>query len=689
MKQDQFAQQAHELVAKMTLEERAAMMRYDAPAIPRLNVPAYNWWNEALHGVARAGTATVFPQAIALAATFDREVLTQVGTVIAEEGRAKYNAQAAREDRDIYKGLTFWSPNVNIFRDPRWGRGHETYGEDPYLTGEMGAAFVQAIQQKDEKGYIKAAACAKHMAVHSGPERQRHEFNAEVSKKDLWETYLPAFERLVEVGVEGVMGAYNRLYGEPCCGSKLLIQDILRGKWGFDGYFVSDCGAIQDFHEHHRVTDTVLESAAMAVSTGCDLNCGGSYPYIMAAYENGLLTEEQITECAEHVMRTRMRLGLFDEDCSFNQIGYNVVCCPEHIAASVDAARKSLVLLKNDGILPLKDIKTIGVIGPNANNRTALVGNYHGTPDRSVTPLDGIYSVADELGLRVLYSTGSELIRDRAESIAMANDRIAEAQIVASRSDVVVLCLGLDETVEGEEGDAGDGDRASLALPACQRLLMEKVCEVGKPVILVLLTGSASDLRYADDHCAAVLQAWYPGARGGQAIAEALFGRISPSGKLPVTFYRSTEDLPEFTNYDMENRTYRYYKGEALYPFGFGLSYADIAMEKAALGQDGKSVIATLRNHSDFPADEVVQVYVKDEESPFAPVNPVLCGFGRVSLKAGEEKAVEITLSKHAFTVVNEDGERIPGSGKYALWCGFNQPDARSETLTGKKCIRI
>ena len=684
-----FEQQARELVEKMTLEERASMLRFDAPAIPRLGVPAYNWWNEALHGVARAGTATVFPQAIALAAAFDRTLMGKVGDVIATEGRAKYNEQSARGDRDIYKGLTFWSPNVNIFRDPRWGRGHETYGEDPYLTGELGAAFVEGIQQKNEKGYLKAAACAKHMAVHSGPESLRHEFNVDVSKKDLWETYLPAFEKLVtEAKVEGVMGAYNRLYGEPCCGSPFLFKEIVRGKWAFDGYITSDCGAIMDFHMHHKVTDNVLESAALALRSGCDLNCGGAYPYAVAAVENGLVSEEEITECAVHVMRTRMRLGLFDPDCSFNAIGYDAVCCPDHISAALDAARKSIVLLKNDGTLPLKDVKTVGVIGPNADNRTALIGNYHGTPDRSVTPLDGIYAEADRQGFRVFYSKGSELMRDRGEGLADANDRIAEAQAVAAQSDVVLLFLGLDETLEGEEGDA-TGDKESLALPACQQLLLEKVCEVGKPVVLVLMTGSAMDLRYADEHCAAVLQGWYPGARGGWAIADVLFGRVSPSGKLPVTFYRSADDLPAFTDYNMKNRTYRYYQGEPLYPFGYGLSYADIRMVGATRSEDGMTIAARVKNASDFPADEVVQVYVKDEESPFAPKNPVLCGFERVSLAAGEEKTLEIRLSEHAFTVVDDRGERIPGSGKYAIWCGFNQPDARSEALTGQKCLRL
>ena len=487
------------------------------------------------------------------------------------------------------------------------------------------------------------------------------------------------------------MGAYNRTLGEPCCGSKLLLKDILRDQWKFDGYVTSDCWAIRDFHEHHKVTDTLLESVALAIKNGCDLNCGSSYPYVVAAHQEGLITEEEITECAVNVMRTRIRLGLFDPDCSYNSIGYEKVCCPEHIAATLDAARKTIVLLKNDGVLPLKNVRTVGVIGPNADNRTALIGNYHGTPDRSITPLDAIYKLADEEGFRVFYSLGSPLNRNRDEHLAVENDRIAEAVTVAEQSDVVLLFLGLDETVEGEEaaleGDIPCGDKIDLQLPKCQRTLLEAVCKTGKPVVLVNMTGSAMDLRYADEHCAAVLQGWYPGARGGTAIAEVLFGKVSPSGKLPLTFYRSTEDLPDFLDYDMTNRTYRYYTGEPLYPFGYGLTYADIDLTEAKL--DGDTVTAKAVNRSDIAAAEVVQVYVKDEGSPFAPVNPVLCGFARVELAAGEEKEVAVKLSKNAFTVVNDEGERVPGSGKYAVYCGFSQPDKRSEALTGKKCVKL
>ena len=564
-------QRARELVGKMTLEEKASQLKYDAPAIPRLGVPAYNWWNEGLHGVARAGVATVFPQAIAIGAAFDTDLAEKVGDTIAEEGRAKYNAYVKENDRDIYKGLTFWSPNVNIFRDPRWGRGHETYGEDPYLTGELGKAFVDGIQGDGE--YLKAAACAKHFAVHSGPEAVRHKFDAKASKKDMRETYLPAFEKLVkDADVEGVMGAYNRTNGEPCCGSKTLMQDILRGEWGFDGYYVSDCWAVRDFHTNHMVTDTAEESAALALKTGCDVNCGNTYLHMMKAYEQGLVSEEDITLAAERLFTTRFMLGLFDET-EYDKIGYDRIECREHLALADRATAESVVLLKNNGILPLekKKLKAVGVIGPNANSRAALIGNYHGTSSRYITVLEGIQDCMGE-DVRVYYSEGCHLFKDRVENLGLRQDRISEAVAVARNSDVVVLCLGLDETLEGEEGDTGNsyasGDKVDLLLPEVQRELLEAVVATGKPVILVNMTGSAMDLRYAQEHCAAIVQAWYPGARGGRVVADILTGKISPSGKLPVTFYRDTEELPDFEDYSMKGRTYRYFTGEVLYPFG-------------------------------------------------------------------------------------------------------------------------
>ena len=593
MTREEARRRARELVGQMTVEERASQLRYDAPAIERLGVPAYNWWGEALHGVARAGVATSFPQAIAMAATFDTELLRKAGDVAATEGRAKYNAYSSEDDRDIYKGLTFWSPNVNIFRDPRWGRGQETYGEDPYLTSRLGVAYVEGLQGDDD--VLKSAACAKHFAVHSGPEAVRHEFNATATKKDMAETYLPAFKACVqEAGVEAVMGAYNRTNGEPCCGSKTLMQDILRGEWKFEGHYVSDCWAIKDFHERHMVTHTMEESAALALKTGCDINCGVTYLYLLKALEQGLVTEEEITEAAVRAFTARYLLGLFDGS-KYDEIPYEKVECEEHLEVAQQLARESVVLLKNDGVLPLKDVagKTIGVIGPNANSREALVGNYHGTSSRYITVLEGIQDKVGHNG-RVLYSEGSHLFKDRVENLAWENDRVAEAVTVAKHSDVVVLCVGLNETLEGEEGDTGNsyasGDKADLLLPEPQRKLMEAVFAVGKPVVVCLMAGSAIDLSEAQEKADAVLQLWYPGARGGKAVADILFGECSPSGKLPVTFYRSLDELPAFEDYSMRGRTYRYMEQEALYPFGYGLTYGDVQVEHAkVLSKDGKS----------------------------------------------------------------------------------------------------
>ncbi len=698
------ARRAKELVAQMTLEEKAEQLSFFAPAIPRLGVPAYNWWNEALHGVARAGVATVFPQAIGMAAAFDTELMKEAGDAISTEGRAKYNEYSRQGDRDIYKGLTFWSPNVNIFRDPRWGRGHETYGEDPYLTGELGKAFVEGLQGDGD--YLKAAACAKHFAVHSGPEALRHKFDAKATEKDMRETYLPAFEKLVkEADVEAVMGAYNRTNGEPCCGSTTLIGKILRGEWEFEGHFVSDCWAIRDFHTQHMVTDTAEESAAMALKAGCDVNCGNTYLHLLKAYEQGLVTEEDITRSAERLFTTRFLLGLFDKT-DYDDIGLEKVECKEHLALAERAAAESVVLLKNDGILPLKKdkLKSVGVIGPNANSRAALIGNYHGTASRYITVLEGIQDAVGE-DLRVYYSEGSHLFKEKVEPLAAGPDRLSEARIVAQHSDVVILCVGLDETLEGEEGDTGNsyasGDKNDLLLPECQRKLLEEVVGTGKPVILVNMTGSAMDLRYAQEHCAAVIQSWYPGARGGKVIADILFGEVSPSGKLPVTFYRDTEALPAFEDYSMKGRTYRYLTEEPLYPFGYGLTYADVEIEsvsccgkKAVKGgsieadpQDFSLEVSVV-NKGDMTQEEVLQVYIKADSSNAVP-NGKLCGFARVSLKSGESRCVKIPLDRDAFTVINDKGEKLIDSSSFAVSVGFGQPDERTKALTGKECTEF
>lgn len=685
---------AKALVAQMTVEERASQLKYDAPAIERLGVPAYNWWNEALHGVARAGTATMFPQPVAMASMFDEEAMQKIGDVVSTEARAKYNEAVKHGDHDIYKGLTFWSPNINLFRDPRWGRGQETYSEDPYLTARLGVAYIKGLQGDGE--YLKVAACAKHFAVHSGPEALRHEFNAEVSRKDLWETYLPAFEAAVkEGGVESVMGAYNRTLGEPCCGSDLLMRKILRGKWGFEGHYVSDCWAIADFHNHHHITATAPESAALALKMGCDVNCGNTYLHLLQALEAGLITEDDITAAAERLFTTRFLLGEFDENCAYNAIPYETVECPEHLALSEEAARRSVVLLKNDGLLPLnlEKIRTIGVIGPNANDRMALIGNYHGTASRYITVLEGIQDYVGDRA-RVLYAEGCHLYRDRVEGLAQPGDRLAEAQTVAEHSDVVVLVVGLNENLEGEEmhesNAGGSGDKADLLLPAPQRKLLEVVAGTGKPVVLVNMTGSAMDLRFADAHFSAVVQGWYPGARGGKAIAELLFGKYSPSGKLPVTFYNSADDLPAFTDYAMENRTYRYFKGDVLYPFGFGLTYGRTAVTAAAAekAEGGWCVTASLE-HSGAASGDVVEVYIRDNESKFAVRNHSLCAFKPVSFSGDETKTVELFVPDRALEIVDDSGERRVDSRSFTLYVGVSQPDARSCALTGTRPAEI
>ena len=690
MDRRQAREKAEALVAKMTLEEKTGQLRYCSPAIERLGIPAYNWWNEALHGVARGGVATSFPQAVGLAAMFDDALLEALGDVAATEGRAKYNALSKRGDRDIYHGLTFWSPNINIFRDPRWGRGHETYGEDPYLTSRLGQAYVRGLQGSGET--MKAAACAKHFAVHSGPEALRHHFNAAASPKDMEETYLPAFEDLVrKAGVEAVMGAYNRTNGEPCCGSKMLLVDTLRKKWGFEGHVVSDCWAIRDFHTGHMVTSTPAESVSLALRMGCDVNCGNSYEHLLDALDQGLITEAQITEAAVRLFTTRFLLGLFDGS-EFDDIPFTAIECAEHLRLAREAALKSCVLLKNDGLLPLKAEGTVGVIGPNANSRRALIGNYYGTASRYVTVLEGIQDRMAGKG-RVLYSEGCHLFHDRVEPLARPDDRLAEALAVADASDTVVLVLGYDEQLEGEERDEGNnvgsGDKDDLLLPAPQRRLLDAVLSAGKPTVVVLTAGSSVDVSVAQERADAILLAWYPGAGGGRAVAELLFGDASPSGKLPVTFYKNEAlaDMPDFTDYAMAGRTYRYYTGTPLYPFGYGLSYADMTLSDLVADRERAEV--TVTNRSAFAAEEVVELYMKDEKSPDAPPNPVLCGFRRLRLEPGESRRVSVPVDPRAFTVVNDAGERVPGSGSWTLYAGFGQPDARTAALTGRRCLQI
>ncbi|MGV8979761.1 glycoside hydrolase family 3 C-terminal domain-containing protein [Clostridium sp.] len=698
-----FDKRAKDMVSKMTLLEKVSQMTYNSAAIKRLGIPSYNWWNEALHGVARAGVATMFPQAIGMAATFDEDLLYKVAGVISTEGRAKYHESQRNGDHDIYKGLTFWSPNINIFRDPRWGRGHETYGEDPYLTGRLGVAFIKGLQGNDEK-YMKTAACAKHFAVHSGPEAERHSFNAIVSKKDLRETYLPAFKEAVkEAKVESVMGAYNRTNDEPCCGSEMLLKDILREEWGFKGHVVSDCWAIKDFHEHHRITSNAVESVALAVNNGCDLNCGNMYLNALLACKEGLVSEETIDKSVVRLMTTRMKLGMFDNpaNVSYTSIPYEENDSKQHREFALKVSEKTIVLLKNENsILPLNKnkINSIAVIGPNANSREALIGNYFGTASKYVTILEGIEQAVNP-NTRVYYAEGCHLYKDKVEDLALPNDRISEAISVAQRSDLVVMCLGLDATIEGEEGDAsniyGAGDKHNLNLPGLQQELLEEVYKTGKPVILVLQSGSALAVNFAEQHVPAIIQAWYSGAEGGKAIASLLFGDYSPSGKLPVTFYKTTEELPDFDDYSMENRTYRYMKNQALYPFGYGLSYtkfeySNLITSKSEFkcGETAEFKI-TVKNVGNYESEETVQLYIKDVDASVIVPKYELKGIKKINLQPGQEKQVEFQITPRQMALIDNDGNCILEPGKFEVFVGGSQPDDRSIELMCtvlKKC---
>jgi beta-glucosidase len=690
-----------DLISRMTIEEKAGQMMHEAPAIPRLGIPAYNWWNEGLHGVARAGVATVFPQAIGLAAMWSAERLHAVAVAISDEARAKHHEFLRRGDHGMYKGLTFWSPNINIFRDPRWGRGHETYGECPHLTARLGVAFCRGLQG-DDPTYLKVVATPKHYAVHSGPEGLRHSFDAVVSEKDLRETYLPAFEAcIVEAKAESIMAAYNRTNGEPCAGSPTLLGKILRGEWRFGGYVVSDCWAIKDFHEAHKVTTSWEESAAMAVKAGCDLNCGCTYQYIPFAFAEELLGEADIDACVRRLFRARLKLGMFDPPARvpWASIPYDENDSPEHHALARTAARESIVLLKNaGGLLPLaKDVGRIAVIGPNAYDPHVLVGNYSGVPSRAVTPLDGIRAAVSPR-TKVTYTDGCKLQGTETDGLGRAGN-LSEAVSVAARADVVVLCLGLSADIEGEQGDAGNseaaGDKIDLKLPGLQQRLMEMIVALGKPTVLCVLAGSALDLTWAHDHVPAIVYAWYPGGEGGGALADVLFGDVSPAGRLPITFPRSLEDVPDFKSYAMKGRTYRYAETPPLYPFGYGLSYTkfryrDIAVSSARVrAGETVTVSATVENVGPVPGDEVVQLYVKDLEASCAVPVHDLRGFARVRLGPGEAHTVSFDLRPRDLALVNDAGQRVLEPGRFRATIGGSQPDPRSAELTGQAPLAI
>lgn len=679
-------------------------MLYYSSAIAKLGIPEYNWWNECLHGVARAGVATVFPQAIGMAASFDPDLLYRVASAIAVEARAKHHEFARKEDRGIYKGLTFWSPNINIFRDPRWGRGQETYGEDPYLTGRLGVAFIRGLQGDDPK-YLKVAACAKHFAVHSGPESLRHEFDAVVSKKDLRETYLPAFRDAVkEAKVESVMGAYNRVNGEAACASKTLLDEILRKEWGFTGHVVSDCGAIEDIHEHHKITGSPEESAALAVNNGSDLNCGRVFEHLKQAVKDGLVTEEAIDRAVIRLIKTRIKLGMFDppETVPYASIPFEMNDCEEHRRLALETAEKSMVLLKNENkLLPLdkNKINTIAVIGPNAEDKRILLGNYFGIPSRYVTPLNGIRAAVGK-GVKVLYAEGCKLNDTKVGFWGeLPTNGFAEALSVAERADVVIMCLGLSPALEGEEGEVansdGGGDRNGIGLPGMQEELLKAVASTEKPVVLALFNGSPVTINWAQENIPAIIEAWYPGEEGGTALANVLFGAYNPGGRLPVTFVKSLEQLPPFTDYSMKGRTYRYLEEEPLYPFGYGLSYTTFKYTNPTLSDrelntaDAKEIKVTVEveNTGDRSGEEVVQLYVKDMEAGVPVPKYELRGVQRIALAPGAKKKVEFILTKRQLALIDNEGKCRLEPGEFKIYVGGRQPDERSRNLAGTEVL--
>ena len=684
------AERVADLLSRMTLKEKCSQLLADSPAVERLGVPAYHWWNECLHGVARAGRATVFPQAIGLAAAFDPQLMRRIGEAISEEARAKYHAAVRAGMRGQYRGLTFWTPNINIFRDPRWGRGQETYGEDPYLSGELGAAFVEGLQQQQD-GYLKAAGCAKHYAVHSGPEAERHTFNAVVSPKDLRETYLPAFERLVRAGVEAVMGAYNRTNDEPCCGSELLLEQILRGEWGFTGHVVSDCGAIGDFHDHHKVTASAEESAALALSNGCDLNCGSVYEAVGRAVEQGLVTEETVDRSVARLLRTRFRLGQFDPDerVPWSETPTEVIRSPEHVRLAREAAEKSIVLLKNDGVLPIErgeEPKRIYLMGPNAASTDVLLGNYFGVSEGLVTVLEALTGAVPE-HFTIEYKMGMLAHQDNINPVDWSTPGKFD------NFDAVIAVAGLVPMLEGEEGEAilsaERGDRSDIGLPPHQVERLKKIKAGGHPLIVVLTGGSPVAIEEIHEIADAVLFAWYPGEQGGPALARLLFGDVSPSGKLPVTFPKSVSQLPPYHDYSMAGRTYRYMEAEPLYPFGFGLSYTEFSYGNAngptSVSLDdlssGVEISATVTNTGATSSAEAAQCYITNLDASTRTPIASLCGVKRLFVPIGKSAEVTFSLDKRAFELVLDDGTRVIEPGRYRIQIGSCSPGERGIQL--------
>ncbi|HJR80041.1 MAG TPA: glycoside hydrolase family 3 C-terminal domain-containing protein [Anaerolineales bacterium] len=689
-----FAERATDLVGRLTLDEKVSLMSHPAQGVPRLNIPAYNYWSEALHGVARNGRATVFPQAIAMAATWDQDLIHQVANVIGDEGRAKYHAALRRNGyTDQYQGLTFWSPNVNIFRDPRWGRGQETWGEDPLLTGEMASAFVKGLQG-DHPRYLKAAACAKHYAVHSGPEKDRHIFNAIVTKRELYDTYLPAFRKLVsEAKVEAVMGAYNRTLDEVCCASKLLLEEILRGEWGFEGHVVSDCWALSDFHLNHKVTNDAAESAALALQHGCDLGCDHVFNEIPEAIRRGLITEAEADRALVRTLGTRFKLGMFDppEDVPFTSISIDVVACEEHRQLAYRTATEAVVLLKNkDNILPIKpSTKKIFVTGPTATSMEVLLGNYYGFNNQMVTLLEGITGRIPE-GMGMEYTSGAMLKHPREIKSTWAPG-------MAQSADVAIVCAGISSFLEGEEGESllspMNGDRENICLPESQENYIKELAIHGVRIVLILTGGGPIALGELEDMVDAILFVWYPGMEGGRAVADVLFGDVSPAGKLPITFPRSLDQLPAFDDYSMKGRTYRYMTEEPLYPFGFGLSYSrfkysDLKLDRKEIPLgDSLDISLTVHNSGDRDAAEVVQFYLSDlHASTIVPLYHLVC-FERIMLKAGESHTLKFRLTPEMMSFYNDDGKSTLEPGAFRLEVGGCSPGKRGQDLGASKPV--
>jgi len=694
-------ERVEDLISLLTLEEKAGLLFHESEPVNRLGIPAMNWWNEALHGVARAGVATVFPQAIGIASTWNEKLMQKIADIISTEGRAKYNNYAKQGSRGYYRGLTFWSPNVNIFRDPHWGRGHETYGECPYLTSRMGVAFCKGIQGYDKK-YLKAAATPKHFAVHSGPEGGRANFNARVNKKDFYETYLFAFHAcFTESKAVGAMSAYNAINGVPCSADKLLLTDILRDQWGFTGHVVSDAGAISNMNKFHKNTKDMAESIALAIKAGCDIMTDWAPADMLEAVHRKILTEKEIDEALRRTLAIRFRLGQFDNEFKnknnpYESIPYAMNDCQAHKRVAYKAALESVVLLKNDGILPIdiSKYKNIAVIGPNAERTDLPLGNYNGTPSEYYTLLDGVRKAAGSKA-NIYYSIGCNATGSRENAIT-TDGYIPEALAVSEMSDLIILAVGLNPGLEGEDGDASNpdttsGDKKHLKLTGLQNELINAMLKTKKPIIVVNISGSAVLLNEVDKDANAVLQQFYPGQAGGIAIADILFGKHNPAGRLPLTFYKSQDDIPPFKNYSMKGRTYRYFSGDPLYSFGFGLSYSDFEYSNLKLSSNviktgqGVTVTVDVKNNSKIAGDEVIQIYLSAEGARFDTPIFDLRSFTKVNIKAGETKNIKFKLSPRDLSLINNNGERVILPINFKIYAYGSCPDKTSVKRIGKK----